>query len=122
MKEEPGSDSGCTAVVAILKGRELYVANAGDSRCIVSRNGKFDNIFDGLKKMADFSERKNDKGVLLHELDFRCFFKAFVNLHLSLSYLLLNARRFQAMQLKCLLITNRKMPQKGKELRTPGAK
>ncbi|XP_050310758.1 probable protein phosphatase CG10417 isoform X2 [Anthonomus grandis grandis] len=40
MKEEPGSDSGCTAVVAILKGKELYVANAGDSRCIVCRNGK----------------------------------------------------------------------------------
>ncbi|CAH0556144.1 unnamed protein product [Brassicogethes aeneus] len=40
MKEEPGSDSGCTAVVAFLKGNELYVANAGDSRCIVCRNGK----------------------------------------------------------------------------------
>ncbi|KAL1494323.1 hypothetical protein ABEB36_009938 [Hypothenemus hampei] len=36
----PGSDSGCTAVVALLKGKELYVANAGDSRCIVCRNGK----------------------------------------------------------------------------------
>lgn len=40
MKEEPGSDSGCTAVVALLKGTELYVANAGDSRCIVCRKGK----------------------------------------------------------------------------------
>lgn len=39
MKEEPGSDSGCTAVVALLKGNELYVANAGDSRCVVCRNG-----------------------------------------------------------------------------------
>nr|XP_015838764.1 PREDICTED: probable protein phosphatase 2C 21 [Tribolium castaneum] len=39
-KEEPGSDSGCTAVVALLKGNQLYVANAGDSRCIVCRNGK----------------------------------------------------------------------------------
>lgn len=39
MKEEPGSDSGCTAVVALLKGRDLYVANAGDSRCVVSRKG-----------------------------------------------------------------------------------
>lgn len=37
--EEPGSDSGCTAVVALLKGNQLYVANAGDSRCIVCRNG-----------------------------------------------------------------------------------
>lgn len=41
MREEPGSDSGCTAVVALLQGNKLYVANAGDSRCIVCRNGKF---------------------------------------------------------------------------------
>jgi len=38
--EEPGRDSGCTAVVALLRGNNLYVANAGDSRCVVSRNGK----------------------------------------------------------------------------------
>jgi len=37
---EPGNDSGCTAVVALLVGRELYVANAGDSRCVVCRDGK----------------------------------------------------------------------------------
>ena len=30
--EEPGNDSGCTAVVAMLAGTTLYVANAGDSR------------------------------------------------------------------------------------------
>lgn len=40
MIEEPGKDSGCTAVVALLHGRDLYVANAGDSRCVVCRNGK----------------------------------------------------------------------------------
>lgn len=39
MKHSPGMDSGCTAVVAVLKGNELYVANAGDSRCVVCRNG-----------------------------------------------------------------------------------
>jgi len=38
--EEPGNDSGCTAVVGLLVGRDLYVANAGDSRCIVCRDGK----------------------------------------------------------------------------------
>lgn len=38
--EEPGKDSGCTAVVAILKNDVLYVANAGDSRCVVCRDGK----------------------------------------------------------------------------------
>lgn len=40
MTEEPGNDSGCTAVVALLKENELYVANAGDSRCIICREGK----------------------------------------------------------------------------------
>ncbi|XP_072943734.1 protein phosphatase 1G isoform X2 [Epargyreus clarus] len=40
MNEEPGNDSGCTAVVALLRGNELYVANAGDSRCIICREGK----------------------------------------------------------------------------------
>ena len=38
--EEPGNDSGCTAVVALIKGRKVYVANAGDSRCVISRSGK----------------------------------------------------------------------------------
>jgi len=40
METGPGKASGCTAVVAVLAGRDLYVANAGDSRCIVCRNGK----------------------------------------------------------------------------------
>lgn len=33
----PGSSSGCTACVALLVGTDLYVANAGDSRCVVCR-------------------------------------------------------------------------------------
>lgn len=40
MSDEPGKDSGCTAVAAVLRGLDLYVANAGDSRCIVCRRGK----------------------------------------------------------------------------------
>lgn len=40
METGPGKASGCTAVVAFLHGRELYVANAGDSRCVVCRDGK----------------------------------------------------------------------------------
>ncbi|XP_051630818.1 protein phosphatase 1G-like [Manacus candei] len=39
-KEEPGSVSGTTAVVALIRGKQLIVANAGDSRCIVSEGGK----------------------------------------------------------------------------------
>lgn len=38
--EEPGMDSGCTAVVALLRDRELVVANAGDSRCVLCHEGK----------------------------------------------------------------------------------
>lgn len=36
---QPGFDSGCTACVALLHGSQLYVANVGDSRCVVSRAG-----------------------------------------------------------------------------------
>lgn len=37
---QPGSDSGTTAVVALIRGKQLIVANAGDSRCVVSEAGK----------------------------------------------------------------------------------
>lgn len=40
----PGSQSGCTAIVALLREKELYVANAGDCRCVVSRNGNLLDI------------------------------------------------------------------------------
>jgi len=40
LREEPGSDSGCTAVVALIHGNTLLVANAGDSRCVLSRRGR----------------------------------------------------------------------------------
>ncbi len=41
VRARPGYDSGSTAVVALLQGREaLVVANAGDSRCVLSRGGR----------------------------------------------------------------------------------
>ena len=40
MTNDPGSSSGCTAVVALLRDKELVVANAGDSRCVVCRAGQ----------------------------------------------------------------------------------
>lgn len=58
MREEPGSDSGCTAVVALLHGKDLYVANAGDSRCIVCRNGEaIEMSFDHKPEDAPEKER-----------------------------------------------------------------
>jgi serine/threonine protein phosphatase PrpC len=32
--------AGCTAVVALIRNNTLYVANAGDSRCVLSRDGR----------------------------------------------------------------------------------
>ena len=46
---QPGSDSGCTAVVALLHGRQLYVANIGDSRCVLSRSGRAVDMSDDHK-------------------------------------------------------------------------
>lgn len=33
-------NAGCTAVVILIRGNQLYVANAGDSRCVLSRAGR----------------------------------------------------------------------------------
>ena len=54
----PGFDSGCTAVVALLHdNKRLYVANAGDSRCVVCRDGKaVDMSYD--HKPEDEAERE----------------------------------------------------------------
>ncbi|KAG7037659.1 putative protein phosphatase 2C 60 [Cucurbita argyrosperma subsp. argyrosperma] len=35
-----GPTSGCTACVAIIRNNKLIVANAGDSRCVISRKGQ----------------------------------------------------------------------------------
>ncbi|XP_047325525.1 probable protein phosphatase 2C 60 [Impatiens glandulifera] len=39
-----GPDSGCTANVAVLRENQLIVANAGDSRCVISRKGQAYNL------------------------------------------------------------------------------
>ena len=38
--QEDDIQAGCTAVVALLSHRDLYIANAGDSRAVLSRGGK----------------------------------------------------------------------------------
>ncbi|KAL3329712.1 hypothetical protein AABB24_033859 [Solanum stoloniferum] len=40
----PGPTSGCTACVAIIRENQLIVANAGDSRCVISRKGQAYNL------------------------------------------------------------------------------
>ncbi|TVU15537.1 hypothetical protein EJB05_39062 [Eragrostis curvula] len=37
---EGPQDDGCTACVALIRGNIIVVGNAGDSRCIISRNGQ----------------------------------------------------------------------------------
>ncbi|CAI9772320.1 unnamed protein product [Fraxinus pennsylvanica] len=39
-----GPTSGCTACVAIIRDNQLIIANAGDSRCVISRNGQAYNL------------------------------------------------------------------------------
>eukprot|EP00252_Welwitschia_mirabilis_P024223 TRINITY_DN7105_c0_g1_i1.p1 TRINITY_DN7105_c0_g1~~TRINITY_DN7105_c0_g1_i1.p1 ORF type:complete len:337 (+),score=75.30 TRINITY_DN7105_c0_g1_i1:360-1370(+) len=40
----PGPTSGCTACVALIRENQLIVANAGDSRCVLSRKGQAYNL------------------------------------------------------------------------------
>jgi protein phosphatase 1L len=42
LQHDSGSnrDDGCTAVAAVLVENQLLVANVGDSRAVLSRNGK----------------------------------------------------------------------------------
>ncbi|CAH9134386.1 unnamed protein product [Cuscuta epithymum] len=39
-----GPTAGCTACAAIVRGNHLVVANAGDSRCVISRKGQAYNL------------------------------------------------------------------------------
>lgn len=69
--EIPGQDSGTTAVVALLRENKLIVANAGDSRCVVSRTDgiAFDMSDDHkpedeieLKRIKNAGGEVNDQG------------------------------------------------------------
>lgn len=59
----PGFDSGCTAVVALLLDKKhLYVANAGDSRCVVCRKGKSIDMSVDHKPEDDLERQRIEKG------------------------------------------------------------
>ncbi|CAL8147541.1 unnamed protein product [Orchesella dallaii] len=60
--QEPGYDSGATAVVGLMKweadGLSLWVANAGDSRCVVCREGKaVDMSYDHKPELEEEAKR-----------------------------------------------------------------
>ena len=71
---QPGNDSGCTAVVALLRGNKLLVANAGDSRCIVCREGK------AIEMSADHKPGKISTANLLLKWSFYIDFFTYVPL------------------------------------------
>ncbi|KAA8540556.1 hypothetical protein F0562_024525 [Nyssa sinensis] len=54
----PGPNSGSTACVAIIQNNQLLVANAGDSRCVLSRKGQAYNMSkDHKPDLEDEKER-----------------------------------------------------------------
>ena len=61
LDSRPGYDSGCTAVVALLKETKLYVANAGDSRCVVCRDGKAIEMSFDHKPEDDIERQRIEK-------------------------------------------------------------
>lgn len=67
--------TGCTACVALITETEIYCANAGDSRCVLSNDGKAiemsidhkpDNVGEKarIEKAGGFVEENRVKGVL----------------------------------------------------------
>lgn len=57
------NNSGCTAVVALMTEREIYVANAGDSRCILGRaGGPVQMSFDHKPTLPTESQRISKAG------------------------------------------------------------
>jgi len=60
--EQPGHDSGTTATVALLVKKKLLVANAGDSRCVVSRkDGKVHAMSEDHKPEDEIEMKRIEK-------------------------------------------------------------
>ncbi|MFS7928612.1 putative protein-serine/threonine phosphatase [Helianthus anomalus] len=62
-----GPTSGCTACVAIMRNNQLVVANAGDSRCVISRKGEAYNLSRDHKPVLEVErERILKAGGFIH--------------------------------------------------------
>jgi protein phosphatase 1G len=60
--------AGCTAVVALILGNELFVANAGDSRCVLARGGSaIDMSTDHKTTLPGEAERIRRAGGTIYE-------------------------------------------------------
>lgn len=53
-----GPSAGCTAVVAVVHGNKLYVANAGDSRCVLCRGKETVSLTEDHKPTNPEEERR----------------------------------------------------------------
>nr|XP_010942062.1 probable protein phosphatase 2C 11 isoform X1 [Elaeis guineensis]XP_010942063.1 probable protein phosphatase 2C 11 isoform X1 [Elaeis guineensis] len=63
-----GPTSGSTACVAVIRNNQLIVANAGDSRCVISRKGQAYNLSrDHKPELAVEKERILKAGGFIHE-------------------------------------------------------
>ncbi|KAK4784966.1 hypothetical protein SAY86_001655 [Trapa natans] len=62
-----GPTSGCTACVAVVRNNQLVVANAGDSRCVISRKGQaYDLSRDHKPDLESEKERIIKAGGFIH--------------------------------------------------------
>ncbi|XP_074570809.1 putative protein phosphatase 2C 11 [Curcuma longa] len=62
-----GPTSGCTACVAVIRNNQLFVANAGDSRCVLSRKGQAVSLSTDHKPgLEDEKERILKAGGFIH--------------------------------------------------------
>ncbi|CAN7136938.1 unnamed protein product [Brassica rapa subsp. narinosa] len=62
-----GPNCGCTACVALIKDKKLFVANAGDSRCVISRKGQaYDLSKDHKPDLEAEKERILNAGGFIH--------------------------------------------------------
>jgi protein phosphatase 1G len=58
---ELANNMGCTSCVALITKTEIYVANAGDSRCVLSKNGVAINLSEDHKPDLENEKKRIEK-------------------------------------------------------------